>query len=71
MQFGGNGDGDRVDAANQIVRVEPGAGAVGRRDLGGALAVGIDDANELHPGHRRENPRVVFAKMADADHRHP
>ena len=38
-----------------------------RRSRRRAAGVGVDDADQRHAGHRREEPRVMLAEVADAD----
>ncbi len=41
------------------------------RNLGGAGLIRIDHRDQRHAAHRRQQPRVVPAEMADADDSHP
>ncbi len=67
MELGRHRDGHRVDPAQHVAVVEDRARPARRRDLVGAHAIGVDHRLELHAGQRRQNPRVVFAEVSNAD----
>jgi len=43
---------------------------VPRGNLVGAAAVRVADAHQLDASHRGQQPRMMLAEMADADHRY-
>ena len=64
-------DGDGIDVIDQAFVIVVGRGADGRGDFRRLLAVGIDDADEVHVRHAGQDSRMVPAEMPDTDHCHP
>src|SRR5688572_5924128 len=70
MAPGRHGDHGEVELADLVDGPER-ASVVLRRNQRRPLAVDVDDAGQRNAGQRGENPRVMLAEMADADHRRP
>jgi hypothetical protein len=67
VKLGGHGDGDGADTRQQRVEIRDGLAAVVAGDLGGLVAVHVEDADELRPRHLGVDARVQPTHAAAAD----
>src|SRR5687768_1740861 len=66
MAHSRHGDHRQIELAHVTHRLKR-LRVVLRRNLHRTIAINVNHAGQRHPGKRRQNARMMFAEMADAD----